>query len=91
MRESNLSIITVAGKEIGVASTKAFTTQLSILSLLAITFARHRGLAEQEEALLVEDLHHLPGIIEETLKLDGLIAKISNDFAEKHHALFFFR
>ena len=83
VRESNLSIMTVAGKEIGVASTKAFTTQLSILSLLAISLARHRGLAEQEEALLVEDLHHLPGIIEETLKLDGLIAKISHDFAEK--------
>ncbi len=88
VRESNLSIMTVAGKEIGVASTKAFTTQLSILSLLAISLARHRGLAEQEEALLVEDLHHLPGIIEETLKLDGLIAKISHDFAEKNHALF---
>ncbi len=88
VRESSLSIMTVAGKEIGVASTKAFTTQLSILSLLAITLARHRGLAEQEEELLVEELHQLPGIIEETLKLDGLIAKISNDFAEMHHALF---
>lgn len=88
VRESDLSIMTVAGKEIGVASTKAFTTQLSILSLLAINLARHGGLAEQEEALLVEDLHHLPGIIEETLKLDSLIAEISNDFAEKHHALF---
>ena len=88
VRESNLSIMTVAGKEIGVASTKAFTTQLSILSLLAITLARHRGMSEQEEALLVEELHQLPGIIEETLKLDSLIAKISNDFAEKHHALF---
>lgn len=80
--------MTVAGKEIGVASTKAFTTQLSILSLLAITLARHGGLAEQEEARLVEDLHHLPGIIEETLGLDSLIARISNDFAEKQHALF---
>ncbi len=88
VRESDLSIMTVAGKEIGVASTKAFTTQLSILSLLAINLARHGGLAEQEEALLVENLHHLPGIIEETLKLDSLIAEISNDFAEKHHALF---
>lgn len=88
VRESKLSIMTVAGKEIGVASTKAFTTQLSILSLLAITLARHRGLAEQQETLLVEELHQLPGVIEETLKLDSLIAQISNDFAEKHHALF---
>ncbi len=88
VRESNLSIMTVAGKEIGVASTKAFTTQLSILSLLAIALARHRGMSQQEEELLVEELHRLPGIIEETLKLDSLIAKISNDFAEKHHALF---
>ncbi|PCJ43567.1 MAG: glutamine--fructose-6-phosphate transaminase (isomerizing) [SAR86 cluster bacterium] len=88
VRESDLSIMTVAGKEIGVASTKAFTTQLSILSLLAIILARHRGLAENEEEFLVKELHHLPGIIEEALKLDGLIASISNDFAEKHHALF---
>ena len=88
VRESDMSIMTVAGKEIGVASTKAFTTQLSILAILAITLARHRGLAESEEESLVQDLHRLPEIIEETLKLDALIASISNDFSEKHHALF---
>ena len=88
VRESDLSIMTVAGKEIGVASTKAFTTQLSILSLLAIALGKYRGLAESEEELLVKELHHLPTIIEEVLKLDGLIARISNDFAEKQHALF---
>ncbi len=88
VRESDLSIMTVAGKEIGVASTKAFTTQLSILSLLAITLAKHKGLAGREEELLVEELHHLPGIIGEALKLDSLITNISKDFAEKHHALF---
>jgi len=80
--------MTVAGKEIGVASTKAFTTQLSILSILAITLARHRGLPDAEEAELVHELHQLPEIIEEALNLDALIARISNDFAEKHHALF---
>jgi len=88
VRESDLSIMTVAGKEIGVASTKAFTTQLSILSILAITLARHRGLPDAEEAELVHELHQLPEIIEEALNLDALIARISNDFAEKHHALF---
>jgi len=88
VRESDLSIMTVAGKEIGVASTKAFTTQLSILSILAITLARHRGLPDAEEAELVHELHQLPEIIEEALNLEALIARISNDFAEKHHALF---
>lgn len=88
VRESDLSIMTVAGKEIGVASTKAFTTQLSILSILAITLARYKGLAESEEKALVNELHRLPGIIDDTLKLDALISNISNDFAEKHHALF---
>lgn len=88
VRESDLVIMTVAGKEIGVASTKAFTTQLSILSLLAIVLARHKGLDENEEERLVTDLHHLPGIIDEALNLDAKIAVISNDFAEKHHALY---
>ena len=58
------------------------------MSLLAIILGRHRGLAEGEEEALVNELHHLPGIIDEALKLDGLVARISNDFAEKHHALF---
>tara|TARA_R110000772_G_scaffold35177_1_gene84877 strand:+ start:1530 stop:3365 length:1836 start_codon:yes stop_codon:yes gene_type:complete len=88
VRESDLVIMTVAGKEIGVASTKAFTTQLSILSLLAIVLARHKGLDDEQEALLVRELHQLPEIISEALGLDQKIANISNDFAEKHHALY---
>ena len=88
VRESDLAILTVAGKEIGVASTKAFTTQLSILVLLPIILARHQGLTEYDEQSLVQELHHLPQIIEEVLKLDKKIQEISHDFAEKHHALF---
>ena len=88
VRESDLAILTVAGKEIGVASTKAFTTQLSILVLLPIILARHQGLTEYDEQSLVQELNHLPQIIEEVLKLDKKIQEISHDFAEKHHALF---
>jgi len=88
VRESDLAIMTQAGREIGVASTKAFTTQLCILALLPIILARHQGLTEYDEKHLVEELHHLPEIIAEVLKLDQLIDRISHDFAEKHHALF---
>lgn len=88
VRESDLAIMTVAGKEIGVASTKAFTTQLCILALLPIVLARHRGLSEYDETTLVNELHHLPDIIAEALALEQKIAHISKDFSEKHHALF---
>ena len=87
-RESDLSIMTIAGREIGVASTKAFTTQLSVLALLSIVLARRNGLDEELEKELVGDLHRLPEIIEHTLELDSKIAKLSNDFAEKRHSLF---
>ncbi len=88
VRESDLMIMTQAGREIGVASTKAFTTQLCILSLLPIILARHKGLTEYDEKHLVNELHHLPEVIDEVLKLDQAILEISNDFAEKDHALF---
>ena len=87
-RESDFSILTLAGREIGVASTKAFTTQLSILTLLCIVLARRNGLTEANEQELVHDLHELPEILQETLKLDEQIKAISLDFADKRHALF---
>jgi len=87
-RESDFSILTLAGREIGVASTKAFTTQLSILTLLCIVLARRNGLTEANEQELVHDLHELPEILQDTLKLDEQIKAISLDFADKRHALF---
>jgi len=87
-RESDFSILTLAGREIGVASTKAFTTQLSILTLLCIVLARRNGLTEANEQELAHDLHELPEILQDTLKLDEQIKAISLDFADKRHALF---
>lgn len=87
-RESDFAIMTLAGREIGVASTKAFTTQLSILTLLCIVLARRNGLTEANEQELVHDLHEMPNIIEKTLALDEQIQQVSLDFADKRHALF---
>jgi len=87
-RESDFAIMTQAGREIGVASTKAFTTQLSILTLLCIVLARRNGLSEEDEKSLVDDLHDLPRILEQTLTLDEQIRKVSLDFADKRHSLF---
>ncbi|MDR9436859.1 MAG: glutamine--fructose-6-phosphate transaminase (isomerizing), partial [Thiohalophilus sp.] len=88
VRESELSLMTRAGPEIGVASTKAFTTQLVGILLLLVVLARRHGLSEELEAKVVDQLRHLPGIIEEVLKLDGEIEKLAENFADKHHALF---
>lgn len=88
VRESDLALMTRAGREIGVASTKAFTTQLVALRLLAIALGRRFGLAEADERTLVEDLTHLPRLMEEALELDEAIETLSERFADKHHALF---
>ncbi|MDY6981705.1 MAG: glutamine--fructose-6-phosphate transaminase (isomerizing) [Pseudomonadota bacterium] len=88
VRESDIAALTFAGREIGVASTKAFTTQLAVLAMLAIALGRRRGLTERQEGVYVNDLNNLPDIIEQTLKLDPEITKLSNDFAEKKNALF---
>jgi glucosamine--fructose-6-phosphate aminotransferase (isomerizing) len=87
VRESDLVLLTRAGPEIGVASTKAFTTQLTALAMLTIALAKNRGdeLAERE---LVSQLLQLPGLIEKTLKLDSRIQALAEQFADKHHALF---
>jgi glucosamine--fructose-6-phosphate aminotransferase (isomerizing) len=87
-RESDLVLMTRAGQEIGVASTKAFTTQLAALLMLTIVVARHQGLDPHKEHELVSQLAEIPGLIEQSLLLDSAIAELAKDFANKHHALF---
>ncbi len=88
VRESALSLLTHAGPEIGVASTKAFTTQLAALALLTISLARRNGLEERQERILVAQLAELPGLIEEVLALDSAIETLAEHFVDKEHALF---
>lgn len=88
VRESSLSLMTEAGPEIGVASTKAFTTQLVALQLLTIVLGRRNGLTEEKERQLVEELRYLPELCEQVLTLDKEIEKVSEAFIEKHNALF---
>jgi len=88
VRESDLVMMTNAGPEIGVASTKAFTTQLTALALLTISLARRAGLEEKQEKALVAQLSELPGLIKEVLLLDSAIETLAKHFVDKHHALF---
>ena len=88
VRESSLILMTRAGPEIGVASTKAFTTQLVALALFALELARSKGLDEARYLDGVQQLEHLPVLITEALKLDEQIKELAKDFADKHHALF---
>jgi glucosamine--fructose-6-phosphate aminotransferase (isomerizing) len=88
VRESDLVLLTRAGPEIGVASTKAFTTQLVALMLLVIVLGRRNGLTADAEARLVRELEKLPGEIDRVLKLDEPITQIAEQFADKHNALF---
>jgi glucosamine--fructose-6-phosphate aminotransferase (isomerizing) len=88
VRESELVMLTRAGPEIGVASTKAFTTQLAALSMLVIALAKHRTADAEREHSLVQRLIEIPGMIEKTLTLDPVIHELAKRFADKHHALF---
>jgi glucosamine--fructose-6-phosphate aminotransferase (isomerizing) len=88
VRESELVMLTRAGPEIGVASTKAFTTQLAALGMLVVALARHNGSDAERERSLVTRLIELPGLIEKTLELDPVIHKLAERFADKQHALF---
>ncbi|MBO0366768.1 glutamine--fructose-6-phosphate transaminase (isomerizing) [Pseudomonas shirazensis] len=89
VRESDLTLLTLAGPEIGVASTKAFTTQLVSLMLLTLALGRVRGTLEAGvEAELVEELRRLPTRLGEALAMDGVVEKIAELFADKHHTLF---
>lgn len=88
IRESDLHLLTNAGPEIGVASTKAFTTQLVALLLTTIVIGRRFELTEQRERELVADLQKLPAIIAQALHMDSDIEKMTHSFAEKNHSLF---
>ncbi len=89
VREAGLVLMTRAGLEIGVASTKAFTTQLVALQLLVLELARIGGVVDEEQmAKWVRELNSLPGLIKQALELDQRIELLAERFAEKHHALF---
>ncbi|WP_345829580.1 glutamine--fructose-6-phosphate transaminase (isomerizing) [Erwinia sp. HDF1-3R] len=88
VRESDLALMTKAGTEIGVASTKAFTTQLTVLLMLVAKIGRLKGVDEQIEHDIVHGLQALPSRIEQMLSQDKLIEALAEEFSDKHHALF---
>ena len=88
VRESDLTVLTHAGPEIGVASTKAFTSQLVALMQVVIALGRRNKLSEKQEECIVGELRSLPARLREALTLDARITEIAERFANKHHALF---
>jgi len=88
VRESDLVLMTRAGPEIGVASTKAFTTQLVALMLLVMAIGRRFGLTPELEEEISSELFQLPHLIDDLLKINNEIEILSEQFAEKEHALF---
>ncbi len=88
VRESDLVMMTQAGPEIGVASTKAFTTQLMSVLVVTLMLARHRGMSEERQQELVPHLYHVAAAVEECLEMSDELKTIAEDFAEKHHTLF---
>ena len=89
VRESDLTLLTHAGPEIGVASTKAFTTQLVGLMLLTLALGQVKGTLQAGVAAeLVDELRRLPARLDEALAMDKIVEKVSELFAEKHHTLF---
>jgi glucosamine--fructose-6-phosphate aminotransferase (isomerizing) len=87
-RESDLVFLTRAGVEIGVASTKAFTTQLVALMLLTLTLAKRTNENNSLQSQIIESLFDLPARINDVLKLDSQIARMAEKFANKHHTLY---
>jgi len=88
VRECDLVFLTRAGAEIGVASTKAFTTQLVALLLLTVILGRRRSMSPARELEILDALRALPGYVQETLSLDPAIAALSEAFIPRRHALF---
>lgn len=88
VRESDLALMTKAGTEIGVASTKAFTTQLTVLLMLVARIGRLHAMPEQIEHDIVHALQALPARIEQMLSMDQGIEELAEDFMDKQHALF---
>lgn len=91
MRESDLHFLTRAGVEIGVASTKAFVTQLTALFLLTLVLRRIKKSDANFESEMVAQLQHLPTVVQEVLEQDAAIAAWARDFTNKQHALFIAR
>ena len=88
VRESDLVFLTQAGPEIGVASTKAFTTQLVALLVLLITLGKRRGMTAETIQSISYALSQLPDQVDQVLRLKDSIARLSERFIQKHHALF---
>ena len=88
VRECDLVFLTKAGAEIGVASTKAFTTQLVGLLMLTLALGRRRGMDEGRQQEIMSALRALPGYISQTLEMNDAIEELSENFIPKHHALF---
>ena len=88
VRESDVALMTRAGPEIGVASTKAFTTQLVALRLMTLALAKRRGLTAEQENEWVEELQALPRQVEVVLKLSEAIEKMAQSFSDMQNALF---
>ena len=88
VRESDLAFLTRAGAEIGVASTKAFTTQLAGLLMLTAAIGRYHGMPADTEARIAQALSALPTKLEECLAITGDIEKLAPEFADKNHSLF---
>ena len=88
VRESDLVMMTQAGPEIGVASTKAFTTQLLSLLLITLMLGRHRGLTAKRETELIAHLYHAAAAVEQVLQMNDMLQLLAEDFVEKHHTLF---
>ncbi len=88
-RESDLTCLTHAGPEIGVASTKAFTTQLVVLALLVTSIGKaQKRMSEEQENRIIQGLQKLPGLIEKALQHEESIKNIAESFTDKHNALF---
>jgi glucosamine--fructose-6-phosphate aminotransferase (isomerizing) len=88
-RESELTFLTHAGPEIGVASTKAFTTQLVSLALLVVAMGRcHNQVTKEQEAIIVKGLNRLPGLIKKALSQEDQIKELAKTFKDKFNAIF---
>jgi glucosamine--fructose-6-phosphate aminotransferase (isomerizing) len=89
IRQTDLRFLTRAGPEIGVASTKAFTTQLASLLLLTVTLAKMRNkLSAESERKMIKALRHLPAALQLALQIEPQVKAWAQNFAQKHHALF---
>jgi len=88
VRESDLVMMTQAGPEIGVASTKAFTTQLLSILIVTLMMAKHRGLTAEREKEFVANLTHAAAASDLTLKMSDQLQELAKDFADKQHTLF---